>query len=124
MRTLDRRIRKLEDRFGTSDRKLPRILVFLYYAGWLALDEDRCIQILDECGFLPKGIIDIVDFGKIPEGLDAKDLERFLRKSGAELTGFRGAPDHDGHQEQASTQLHGCSPSPNPDDQGGQERWS
>ncbi len=53
MKITDRRIRKLEDRFGTGSRK-PRLVYILCRAGGrLALDTDTCIQILDECGFLP-----------------------------------------------------------------------
>jgi hypothetical protein len=58
----------------------------------LALDQDRCIEILRECGHLPTGPgFGIVNFCEIPEGLNAKELERYLREDGAETRGFRGA---------------------------------
>ena len=60
----------------------------------LALDQDRCIKILRECGHLPTGPgFGIVSFCEIPEGLNAQELERYLRKDGAETRGFRGAQD-------------------------------
>jgi hypothetical protein len=34
-----------------------------------------------------------VNSGKIPDGLNAKETERFLREQGAEICGFRGTQD-------------------------------
>ena len=50
----------------------------------LALDDDTCVGILRVCGFLPAQRWVFVDLGKIPEGLNAKETERFLREGGAE----------------------------------------
>ncbi len=93
MKTIDNRIRKLEDRFWPTDGEL--ILLVMCQAGWgLALDEDKCIQILRECGFLPTGPgFAIVNLCQIPGGLNTEELERFLRENGAETRGFHG--DHD-----------------------------
>src|SRR4029077_11465518 len=52
------------------------------------------IQILSECGFLPTGPVGLVNLGQIPDGLNAEELERFLRKHGAEIRGFRGTQVH------------------------------
>ena len=60
--------------------------------------EDRCVQILRECGFLPTGPVGVVNLGDIPEGLNAEELERFLRKNGAETRGLRSAQDHGGRE--------------------------
>jgi hypothetical protein len=82
MKTVDRRLCKLEDQFGTGSRK-PRLLLVLCRAGWgLALDADTCIQILGECGFLPTGPVSLVNFLDIPEGLHAPQTERLLRQNG------------------------------------------
>jgi hypothetical protein len=62
----------------------------------LALDQDRCIQILRECGFLTTGPVGVVNLGQIPDGLNTKELERFLRKDGAEICGLRSAQNHGG----------------------------
>jgi hypothetical protein len=62
----------------------------------LALDQDRCIQILRECGFLPTGPVGVVNLGQVTDGLDAEELERFLRESGAQICGLRSAQDHGG----------------------------
>jgi hypothetical protein len=97
MRTVTRRIGKLEDRFWIGDRKRQCILLIVCKAGWgLALDRDRCIEILRECGFLPTGPVGLVNLGQIPDGLNAEELERFLREDGAETCGLRGAQNHGG----------------------------
>lgn len=84
MKTIDRRIGQLEDRLWPGKGKPPLLLV-LCQAGWrLALDQDRCLQILDECGLLPAGAIGVVNLLQIPDGLNAEELERFLRENGAE----------------------------------------
>ena len=96
MKTIDRRIGKLEHQFGTAAGK-PQLLLVVCRAGWgLALDQGRCIQILRECGFLPTGPVGLVNLGQIPDGLNAEELERFLRENGAETRGFRGAQNHGG----------------------------
>ncbi len=88
MKTINTRIRKLEDRFWLGNGKPPLLLV-LCHAGWcLALDQDRCIQILDECGFLPTGPVGLVNLLGIPDGLNEEELERFLREDGAETRGL------------------------------------
>ena len=69
----------------TGDGK-PRILLVVCKAGWrLALDMDRCVEILDECGSLPTGPVGLVSLLGIPEGLNAGQTERFLREHGAAL---------------------------------------
>jgi len=78
-------LRRLEDEFGPEDGK-PRLVLVVCPAGWgLALDQDTCLQILDECGFLASGPVGVVNFGKIPVGLNADELEQYLREHGAEL---------------------------------------
>ena len=61
----------------------------------LALDPDRCVQILRECG-LPTGPVGLVNLGQIPDGLNAEELETFLREDGAEICGLRSAQNHGG----------------------------
>jgi hypothetical protein len=46
--------------------------------------QDRCIQILDEYGFLPTDPVGLVNLCQLPDGLSAKGLERYLRENGAE----------------------------------------
>jgi hypothetical protein len=52
------------------------------------LEVDRCLEILSECGYLPKGPCGAVDLTKIPDGMNATETERFLREHGAELSGL------------------------------------
>jgi hypothetical protein len=79
MKAIGSRIRKLEHRLYAVSAK-PIIWVVTNAAVKLAVDEDRCIQILDEYGFLPAGPLGVVHLGGIPHGLDAKELENYLRK--------------------------------------------
>jgi hypothetical protein len=108
MKEVTRRVRRLEARFGCGDGSSEGIrLVVCRPSRKPALDEDACIEILRECGFLPvvNGIgVHFLDFGKIPGGLNAKETERFLRENGSEICGFRSAQNHGGpaggaHQE-------------------------
>ena len=46
MKTVTRRIAKLEDQFGAAQRETPVLLVMSAAASELALDQDRCIEIL------------------------------------------------------------------------------
>jgi len=60
------------------------MLVRVYRSGQeLALDTDTCIEILRECGKLPKGKCGVVNFLNVPDGLNADELEKFLREHGA-----------------------------------------
>jgi hypothetical protein len=98
MKSIDGRLRKLEDRFGLVENK-PRFVLMLDGAGSKrALSNDDCIQILAEAGFLPPSGSCIVDFTVIPHGLNAKEEERFVRENGAQLCGSRrvGGPDIQG----------------------------
>jgi hypothetical protein len=82
MTTITRRLRKLEDQFGTGNRT-PRLLLVACKAGWgLALDVDACLQILDECRSLPTGPVGLVNLLSIPESLNADQTESFLRENG------------------------------------------
>ena len=96
MRTIARRLQRLESRFGLGPEAEQLLMVVTAAGKRLALDQDRCIQILRERGFLPTGPVGVVNLGQIPDGLDAKELEKFLRKDGAEICGLRSTQDHDG----------------------------
>src|ERR1700690_4484354 len=91
MKTIDRRIRTLEDRFSLGEP--PRLVIVCKSGSECFLDTDRCIQILGECGFLPTtpGIA-LVNLLGVPDGLNPKELEQFLWEHGAETRGFQGTP--------------------------------
>jgi hypothetical protein len=96
MKAIGNRIRKLESRLFT-DNGQPQRLWFTILAGCeLALDPDRCTEILQECGFRPAGRFGVLDFCGIPNGLNAKELEQYLRRNGAEICGFGGDQKHVG----------------------------
>ena len=69
----------------------PRILMILSHSGWgLALDQDTCIQILGEGGFLPTGAgIGTVNLLDVPMDLSPSELRKYLREHGAETNGIR-----------------------------------
>jgi hypothetical protein len=87
---LMRRIEKLEGRAGIGAQ--PGIQLILMRAGQqLALDSDRCVEILKESGFLRDGPwCSSLDFGNIPDGLNANELEKYHREHGEQICG--GAP--------------------------------
>jgi hypothetical protein len=81
--TISKRVHNLEKQFGTSGGT-QQLLLVVCRAGWgVALDQDRCIEILREAGFLPTGRMGMVDLGGIPDGLNAAELEQYLREHGA-----------------------------------------
>ena len=96
MKAISKRICKLESRLGLGPGTEQLLLVVTAAGRVLALDQDRCVQILRECGFLPTGPVGLVNLGEIPDGLNAEELERFLRKDGAEICGLRSARNHGG----------------------------
>jgi hypothetical protein len=64
----------------------PLLLVVSRVDCRLTLDEDRCIEILRECGFLPTGpALGVVNLGRMPKGLNAKETERYLQENGADI---------------------------------------
>ena len=85
MRTIQRRLRRVEDRFLQERSQAVRVVIRAA-AVELALDADACVQILEECGYLrDAGGASVVMLADIPDGLDAEETERFLRERGAEL---------------------------------------
>jgi hypothetical protein len=97
MRTVTRRIDKLEQRFGIAKGK-PGILLVVSAASWRhPLSVDSCVKILRECGFFPTGAgIDMVDLLHLPKGLNAEELATFLREHGAGLRGLENLVKRDG----------------------------
>ena len=66
-------------------RRRKRLLIILTDATQtLALDSSRCVEILREAGHLDTtSPISVVDLGCIPDGLNAAELEKYLREHGA-----------------------------------------
>ena len=85
MRTLQRRIRRIEEQLGSKGKPVLRIVVTAA-ARRPVLENHVCMKILEECGYLrDAGGVSMVRLIDIPDGLDAKETERFLRERGAEL---------------------------------------
>lgn len=95
MKAISERLCRLESRLGLGPGTEQLLLVVTAAGRELALDQDGCIQILRECGFLPTGPVGLVNLGQIPDGLNAQELEKFLRENGAETRGFHGAQNED-----------------------------
>jgi hypothetical protein len=82
MKTVERRLDRLEDRLAPQGRN-QLLIVVTDAAQKLALDSDRCVQILREAGHLDTTSVScVVDLGYIPNGLDAAELEQYLREHG------------------------------------------
>ena len=85
MKIIDSRLRKLEDRFGTDERK-PRILLVVCHAG-RQHEIDWQIDILERHGLLPTGPLGLICLAGIPRGMDVAETQTYLRENGAELQG-------------------------------------
>ena len=82
MKTVERRLDRLEDRLAPQGRK-PFLIVVTDAAQRLALDSSSCVQILREGGHLDTTSLScVVDLGYIPDGLDTAELEKHLREHG------------------------------------------
>ena len=88
MKAIDRRIRRLQGRLCPDYGQPQRLWVVQVVGRELALDSDRCVDILRECGFLPTGRFGIVNLCGIPDGLNAVELEKYLRTNGTYAPGF------------------------------------
>jgi hypothetical protein len=84
MRNLTSRIERLEQRTRGNEKVLRCVVTG--GAAELALDTDRCAEILTECGFLQNGTgISLINLLDVPDGLNARELERYLREHGDEI---------------------------------------
>ena len=87
MTSIGNRLKRVEKRFGYVNGEQTGFRVILSRGG-LALDEDACVTILREGGFLRFHCgISMVDLTRVPEGLTADETRRFLREHGAEVCG-------------------------------------
>ena len=94
MKAISSRIRRLQQRLCPDEGQPQRIWVAVLAGQEFALDQDRCIEILRECGYLPSSRFVVLQFCGIPDGLNAKELEQYLRKNGAQTCGFGGNQEH------------------------------
>jgi hypothetical protein len=84
MKTVERRLDRLENRLAPQQGRKQFLIVLTDARQKLALDTDRCVQILREAGHLDTTSLScVVDLGYIPDGLNAAELERYLREHGA-----------------------------------------
>ena len=84
MKNIYGRLSKLEDRLGVRG---DLFLVVLSDAGTRGLDEDTCVQILREGGFIPASGVATVDLTLVPAGPSAEEVRRFLRENGSRICG-------------------------------------
>lgn len=91
MNRFDRRLEKLEKRSGTADAELRTLTIVRGIVQRIGLDQDTCIQILDEGGFLRKRGFVLVDLHNVPDGLSAEETKRFLLENGAKICPSGGA---------------------------------
>ena len=88
-RQLRRRIEQLES--GFSQAAKGGLHLFVMRAGMkLALDGNRCAEILRQAGFLRSGpFVSAIRLLDVPWGLDAGALDAYLRERGGEICGPR-----------------------------------
>jgi len=84
MKSVIRRIVRLEDRFAPNPEEEPLLVIIRRMDRKLVRDDEACLQILRGCGSLRGGSIRVVKLGNIPAGLNAAELGKFLRENGAE----------------------------------------
>ena len=85
MKAVIRRIDRLEERFEPEPEEEPLLAVVTRLDRKLALDNDACLQIPRECGFLCGGPMGVVKLSDIPSGLSAVELKAFLREHGPKI---------------------------------------
>jgi hypothetical protein len=96
MKAIDSRIRRLQHQLCPDVGQEPRFWVSVIFGREFALDQDKCIEILGEGGFLPKTRFGVLHFSGIPDGLDARGLEKYLRINGAKICGRGSDQEHIG----------------------------
>ena len=101
MKAIDSRIRRLQYRLCPDKGQPQRLWVLVKPNYGLALDLDRCTQILGECRVLPMGRFGCLNFLGIPEGLTARELEQYLRRNGAGTFCSAGRPTDSSWSNQA-----------------------
>jgi hypothetical protein len=90
MTNLQRRIERLERPAGTGAQAGLRLIV-MQAGATFAMDVDRCVEVLVECGFLcAVPGISMLNLLDVPHGLSAQELERYLREHGAEISNLKG----------------------------------
>jgi hypothetical protein len=85
MKAVEQRIHRLEERF--TPRALQQMVLVVHNAGSkLTLDNSVCLQILRDAGHLDEErATSCVDFGKVPDGLNAAELKQHLLENGHKL---------------------------------------
>jgi hypothetical protein len=94
MKAIDSRIRRLQSRLCPDSGQPQHFWIAVLAGAEFALDQDRCIEILREGGFLPSTRFGVLHFCGIPDGLNAKELERYLRRNGARICGTGRDQEH------------------------------
>jgi hypothetical protein len=85
MRILDRRLNKLKNRLlpEQMEAEEPLRITLWRHGQKLSLDHDTCLRILRESGFRTASVW----LDRIPDGLSAAELTRYLRENGATICG-------------------------------------
>jgi hypothetical protein len=94
MKSIYSRIRRLQHQLCPNGGQEQSIWLTVLFGQEFALDTDRCVEILQECGFVPSMHFLVLYFCGIPDGLNARELEQYLRKNGAQICGGSGNQEH------------------------------
>jgi hypothetical protein len=82
---LEKRIHKLEHRFGTACDDAAYVITMADRE--LSAEERAYVEMLHKPGSFPGGVVSIVDFMSIPPGLTAIEIDRFVRENRAKANG-------------------------------------
>jgi hypothetical protein len=85
MRNLEKRIHKLEHRFGTARDAAAYVVIMADRD--LSAEERAYVEMLHKAWSFPSGVVSMVDFMSIPPGLTAIEIDRFVRENGTTGTG-------------------------------------
>jgi hypothetical protein len=89
MKTIDRRLSKLEHRFGIANTKTTYVVVLMDAGSELGTAQEAYIKMLQETEVLHPGTFGVVDLRQIPDGRNAEETERFVRESADKICGSR-----------------------------------
>jgi hypothetical protein len=83
MRSIERRVHKLEDRLGVTNSQ-PELNLWVFKSGTQLTQAHRdiCRRVLDELGFADCRVLNL---GNMPYRLSVQDMERFVRENAAKI---------------------------------------
>lgn len=89
MKTIDRRLSKLENDLGLCTPRQHNVVVLMDAESELGTAQETYIKMLQETGSLHAGVFSVVDLTHTPDGLNAEETARLVRENGDKISGSR-----------------------------------